>query len=200
MIARLPALLATTLLLSAPAAFAGHGEGGEIMKLHEEIAALKLDHALNLTRDQARTLLPMLKERQAAQEQKRLAHEQAKPAMIATLTKARDELKATGTVSDGTQKALDAAHGQAFAQMREDGQRFHQQVKALLTPQQIDAVKALRFGPGPGAFEHAGMGPAGGFGGGEEGAHPMQKMMKGMVLHHMATSPAFIALVEARAR
>ena len=186
--------LAALVLVAAPVAFAGPDH--EVRALHEEIAALKLDHALNLTRDQARAMLPLLRARVADMEQMHQAREQARPALVAALTQARDELKANGVVSDQTEKALQAAHGSDFAQMREKGMQFHQQAKQILTPQQLEAVKALKLGPGH-PMGGAPMGE-GGFGGASEGQpHPM---MKGMFLHHLATSPAFLALVEARAR
>jgi hypothetical protein len=196
------------LLLVVPAlAFAA--PSAEEMALHQEIAALKLDRALNLSAQQAKALLPLLRQQAVVVQQMKTQHEQAKPAVLAALTRARDELKSTGTVSAQTEQAIRDAHGgmQGHGQFKQ----FHEQVKQILTPQQIESVKGLRLG----AMQHGPMMEGGGFGGGwgegeREAVAPRPGMAagkgggrhfgKGMFLHRVATSDAFIALVEARAR
>src|SRR5439155_25372165 len=76
-----------------------------LMSLRQEIAALEVDHTLNLTHDQAVALLPMLQNAAAQVKARRDAMEQAKPALIATLTQARDELRSTGAISAASRQA-----------------------------------------------------------------------------------------------
>jgi hypothetical protein len=197
-------LLPLSLLVVPALAFAGPST--EVMALHQEIAALKLDRALNLSAQQAKALLPLLKQQAAAVQQMKAQREQAKPAVLAALTRARDELKATGTVSAQTEQAIRDAHGG----MAGHGQfkQFREQVKQILTPQQIESAKGVKLG----AVAHGPMmegGFGGGFGGGwgegereEVAARPGKggHFGKAMFMHRVATSDAFIALVEARAR
>jgi len=169
----LASLLAASVVLAQP--------DPQIQSLHQEIAALELDHALNLTPAQARTLLPLLRERAAAQKQHAAQRETQKGALVAALTKKRDELRATGTVSPQTAEALRQFHAGMAPQ---EGKAFREQLHATLTPEQREAVKNLK---GPGGR------------GDQEGEHGGKG--RGMFMRHRAmTSDAFVALVEARAQ
>lgn len=201
------------LLLSA---FAFASPHDEVASLRQEIAALKLDRALNLSAQQARTLLPLLKQQAVTVQQMKAQREQSKPALVAALTKARDELRATGQVSAATQDSIRQARGGGMMAGHGQFKQFREQVKQILSPQQLEAVKSVRLeAVEMPAGMRGGMARApemeGGFGGGwgepERGAAAegaglggRGHFMKGMFLHHVATSDAFIALVEARAR
>jgi hypothetical protein len=159
----------------------------EVMALHQEIAALKLDRALNLTQAQARALLPLLRERAAAFEQMKAQREQNRPAMIAALTRARDELRSTGAISSQTEELLRQTRGEPpHAQMKQ----FREKVMQVLTPEQLEAAKNLRL------EALAARPEPGGFGGREHEEH----FGKMGLLHHVAFSETFVGLVESRAR
>lgn len=190
--------------LSAP--ILGFGADPEIQKLHREIAAAKLDRALNLTHDQAGALLPLLKEAQKLHGELRADHERRRPEVIRALTTVRDEITRTGTVSEASRKALLDARGVGtHKETREKMKALHEKAKQLLTPEQksrmrdlnvrpIDDLGELAGGSGPEDDKESGPhhGPPGGRGPHLNRRHRMVLMI--------ATSPEFVALVEARAR
>ena len=197
-----------------PAAIAFAETDKDILALRLEIAALQADHALNLTRDQAKALLPLLREGAAEAKQIKAEHEGSRAALLAALTKARDELKATGTVSEGTRELVGAAHGSAQLKnhMAKLGD-LRAKAKQILTPAQVEALHAAPFGLSLGIGPEGGFAGHGGVGGGFGGEFGMEEgaaqgprhgrgpgLMRHMILGHVVTSDAFIALVEARAR
>jgi Skp family chaperone for outer membrane proteins len=90
----------------------------EVVALRTEIAALELDRALALTPEQARSLLPLLQKGAAEAQSLRARLEQADPALLAALTRARDELRAGGPVSDASRQAIAAARKGEFGEAR----------------------------------------------------------------------------------
>jgi hypothetical protein len=189
-------LLAAALLAapSTPAAAATPRE--EVRALRVEIAALQLDRALNLTPAQARALLPVLQDAAGRARALRDQREAAAPGLAAVLTRARDELRATGSVSDATRLALAEARGPR-RHLREQLQDFRARVRAILSPEQLRALAAAPSwtGPGPGS------GPAGAMPGGppvgqgKGGRGPQRRWVVARVL----VSDPFLVLVQARA-
>ena len=120
----------------------------EVQKLRQEIGALKLDHALAPTRDQARALLPLLKEAQQAAEQLRADADKRRPAMLKALTAVRDDLRRTGVVSDASANALkDARSDLNLKQTRERLKELRQKARSILTVEQFEKLK--NFDPAP---------------------------------------------------
>jgi hypothetical protein len=173
-------MLAITLALLPLSALAASGDG--IHALRQEIAALQADRALNLTADQARTLLPILQGAAADAQSRRAA---TKSALTAALTQARDDLRAGGAISPATQQALVAARKDAWSGMQQQNQLLRQQVTQVLTPEQVQALRQARFGMGP-AWSNSQKGK------GRGAAHRMASM-------RTLTSDAFLALLQARA-
>jgi Spy/CpxP family protein refolding chaperone len=166
----------------------------DVRALRQEIAALELDHALQLSATQAKALLPVLQTASAQIQAFKAQRQAANPALVAALTQARDELRATGTVSDATRQAVKAARGDSFAGAHEQMQSLRQQIHAILTPEQIQALRTAHLGVGgPGAAPDAGpmAEPHRGHGG--------HGFMKQMAVLHTLTSAPFLALVQARA-
>ena len=149
MIAR-SALAALLLLATAPASARPLAPSPEVAALRAEIAALQVDRALALTPDQARALLPVLRQAAAQVQAFRARVESPDPALVAALTRARDELRAGGTVSGSTQEAMREARQAGMAARRGEGQALRTQALAILTPAQLQALKAVRLGIGPG--------------------------------------------------
>lgn len=181
----------------------------ELQRLRQEIAAAKLDRLLDLNRDQARQLLPLLKEGQALLEQARAEQAKRKPQVAAALTQIRDEIRTNGVASEAAMSALKQARG--------DGQRkeihvkmraLREKARAITTPDQI--ARLAQFDPRP-AGRHLEADESG-YGGPDQGPGAGPGHRRGMrhggpmggrhQRHAMATvvSPEFIALVEARAR
>jgi hypothetical protein len=148
--ARLPVLAALLALAALPARGATPQE--EVHALRQEIAALQVDRALNLTPAKARELLPILEEGAARAREARAAREAAAPSLVAALARARDDLRATGSVSDATRQAIAAARGPA-ASLRPEFEALRARVRAVLSPEQLQALKTapLWIGRGPGA-------------------------------------------------
>jgi len=189
----LPFLAVLLPLAALPARAATPQE--EVRALRQEIAALQVDHALNLTPAQAGALLPLLEQGAAYAREARAVREAATPSLVAALVRARDELRATGSVSDATRQALAAARGPGAA-LRPELQALRARVKAILSPEQLQALRSapLWIGPGPGAGgAMAGPGPGSGPG---RGAHGPPR--RGLVARVLVSDP-FVALVRARA-
>ncbi len=192
---RIALVLAVLLPAATFAAAPGPGMGRagtpdpEIQKLHKEIAAAKLDRTLNLTKDQARTLLPLLKEAAALREQIKGQREARRADVIRALTAVRDDIQKTGVASEASQRALDEARNGKVKELREKKRAINQKIREVLTPEQRE--KLQEFNPRP--VERAGKG---GFGGRDEdaGGKPGRKALR------VAASPEFLTLLEARAR
>jgi hypothetical protein len=197
MIAR-SAIAAILLLASAPASARPLAPSPEVAALRAEIAAIQVDRALALTPEQARALLPVLRQAAAQVQAFRARVESPDPALVAALTRARDELQAGGNVSESTQEAMRGARQAGMASWRGEGQALRTQALAILTPAQLQALKAVRLGIGPGP---RGPGGPGGPGGDEAGpgAGPGRGGRR-LVLLGVLTSDPFLSLVEARAR
>ena len=201
-------LAAALVLVAAFAAFAAEGRPPspppEIAALREEIAALQVDRALALSPDQARALLPVLTRAAAEVQAARTRIESPDPALVAALARARDELAATGAVSDGTRAAVRAAERGRLGGRRGEGQAIRRDVMAILTPAQLAALRTvpLGLGPdargaGPGGMKRAAIGGPGGApraGGAGPGAG------RRLLLLGVLTSTYFRNLVEARGR
>ena len=184
--------LAALLLLSASTASARpFAPNPEVAALREEIAALQVDHALDLTQAQARALLPLLQQAATQVEAARARMEGPNPALVAALTQARDELRAGGSVSASTQKAIRDARRAAMPAGRGEAQAIRKQALAILTSAQVRALQSVKLGAGtgrggPDADRGAGMGRGGG--------------MRRLVMLGVLTSPRFLSLLEARTR
>jgi len=198
-LALMVALLFSVAAQAAPAT--PSGPEAEVHKLRQEIAAAKLDRTLDLNRDQARTLLPLLKEAAQLRDQLKAGHDKRLPELTRALTLVRDDLRKTGVVSDASQKALQEARGGAATkELREKLRALHKQAKQVLTADQVSRLKD--FDPSPIPGEDMGFGgdaekaEKGGRGHHGHGGHGggMHKVIK------LVTGPEFIALVEVRAR
>lgn len=120
----------------------------EISRLHHEIAAAKLDKLLELSRDQARDLLPLLKEAQQIREQLRTQRKGHRKEIIAALTRVRDDIRASGEVSSGAKEALKEAHGdRPFLQAHQKMDGLRQKIRKVLTADQKENLR--KFDPRP---------------------------------------------------
>jgi hypothetical protein len=155
---------------------------GDVRGIRQEIAALQIDRAMNLSQDQARALLPFL-QGAATDADTRLSASRAQ--LVAALAQARDELRAGGAVTDATRQALAAARKDAWSGMRQQGQALRQQVMQILTPEQVQALRQAHLGIGPAAGQ-AMNGKAHGAG-------------RRLLFMRTLTSDAFLALLQARA-
>ncbi len=183
------AALAALLLASAlPAQARPFTPPDEVVALRTEIAALQLDRALALTPDQARSLLPLLQKGAAEAQSIRARLETADPALVAALTRARDELRSGSPVSEATRQAIAAARKGELGDARGELRSLRTQALAILTPAQVEALRTVQLGAGP--EMHAGSPVA------AHGRGPGRRLVMGRVL----TSDAFLALVQARAR
>lgn len=187
------ALAALLVLAATPALARPLAPAPEVQALREEIAALQVDRALALTPDQARALLPVLRETATQVQAFRARVESPDPALVAALTRARDELRAGGAVSEGTQAAVRDARRAGMAGRRGEGPALRQQALAILTPAQVEAMKTVQLGVGP----RFGRGPGGE---GSPGAGPVRGGGRRLMLLGVLTSDPFLSLVEARAR
>lgn len=193
-------IAAAVLLLSAalPAAARPVTPSPEVAALREEIAALQVDRALALTPEQARVLLPVLQQAAAQVQAMRARAEAAQPALVAALTKARDELRAGGAITPETEQAIRQARGAAWQGGRGEGQAIRKQVLAILTPAQLKALESVRLGAGPGRGPGLpGAGPQGEPG---QAAGKGRGFLRRLVLVGVLTSDPFLSLVSARAR
>jgi hypothetical protein len=198
--ARLPVLAALLALAALPARAATPRE--QLHALRQEIAALQVDRALNLTQAQARALLPVLEEGAVRARDARAAREVAAPGLVAVLTTARDELQATGAVSDATRQALVALRAPRAARAPE-AHALRARVQAILSPEQRQALRTvpLWIGPGPGGAPGVGgsgtgiAAPEAGAATPREGRGPGRR---GLVARVLVSDP-FLALLRARA-
>jgi hypothetical protein len=173
-------MMVMTLALLPVSAFAT--PAGDVRAIRQEIAALQIDRAMNLSQNQARALLPVL-QGAATDADTRLSASRA--TLVAALTQARDELRAGGAVTDATHQALAAAQKEGWSGMRQQGQALRQQVMQILTPEQVQALRQAQLGIGPAAG-----GPVKGK------AHGAGRRLLFMGTF---TSDAFLALLQARA-
>ena len=191
----LAALLIPSAALAAPPKTTG--PDAELHKLRAEIAAAKLDQLLNLTKDQAKALLPVLKEGLQVREQLKAEHERRHPEIVKALTAVRDDILKNGAVSEANRKGLQDARGDtALKDAREKAKSLHQKARDILTPEQRERMR--EFDPRP-------LGGEGreGFGGDEmegRGGHHKGMGPKFHKVLKVASSAEFVALVEARAR
>jgi len=140
-------VLALACVLSPVTALAA--PSSQVKALWQQIAALKLDQALNLSQQQAQALLPEI---QAAQAQVQAFKNQlvtSEPARVAALTQAVADLKATGTVAASTVQALQTARGSSFASLRQNLKSCWQQARQILTASQSEALRTLTLGISP---------------------------------------------------
>jgi hypothetical protein len=197
------AAVALLLLLASPASAASgpFAPSPEVKALRLEIAALQLDRALALTPDQARALLPILQQAAGQVQAVRARAEAAQPALVAALTRARDELREGGAISPATQQAIREARGGVMAGAGREGKTLRQQALAILTPAQLQAMRTVKLGAGPG-FPGAGSDhPAAPRDDqGAPGAGPGRGALRRVVMLGVVTSDPFLALVAARAR
>ncbi len=94
----LAGLLVPAAALAAPA--------DPLRDLRLEVAALQIDHALDLSPKQAQALLPVLEEARASAAALKARREAALPAVEAALRQAIADLKANGVVSAATVQAM----------------------------------------------------------------------------------------------
>jgi hypothetical protein len=190
MIAR-PALAALFLLVAAPAAARPLAPSPEVAALRTEIAALQVDHVLALSPDQARALLPVLQQAAAQVQAFRARVEAANPALVAALTRARDELRAGGPVSPETAQAIRDARRSGMAPDRDAGKALRAQAVAILTPAQVQSLRSVPLGAGPGFPDGKAR---------MDGAGPGKGGGRRLLMLGVLTSDPFLALVAARAR
>ena len=177
----------TAILALAPAAGAlAANSADDVRALRTEVAALQLDRALNLTRDQAQALLPVLQNASAQAKARRAQVEASRPALAAALSQAVADLKSTGSISPATQQALAAARGTGFATARADMKVLRAQVEQILTPQQVQALKSAPL--------WAKSAPDAGVPAAKAGHGPGRRFA---VLRTLTSDP-FVALVQAR--
>jgi len=186
---RLRALALTCTLIPASALAAPNSQ---VLALRQEIAALQLDHTLNLSKQQAQALLPEIQEAKAKVEAFKSQMTASEPARVAALTQAVADLKATGTISDSTAQALQAAGPGSAGTLRQNLKSFWEQARQVLNSSQLQSLKTVRLGAGQ-PPSGADMGtPGRGPGGHGHFAHRF------FVLHTFL-SDAFVSLLQARA-
>ncbi len=158
----------------------------DIQALRQQIVALQLDHALNLTQPQAQALLQLLQDARSQVDAAKTQRAASQPALIAALEQAVTDLKTTGAISASTTQAIVAARGTPSA-MRGNLRAVWQQARALLTPGQLEALETTQLGiSSPPRQDDAHRGRSHAF------ARRFQVV-------HAALSDAFLALVQARA-
>jgi hypothetical protein len=81
-----------------------------------------------------------------------------------------------------------------MAGRRGEGPALRKQALAILTPVQLEALKSVRLGIGPGFRDGESPGE------GSPGAGPMRGGGRRLLMLGVLTSDAFLSLVEARAR
>lgn len=161
---------------------------GQVQALHQQIAALQLDHALNLTQQQAKSLLPIVQEARSKIQAVKSQLAASEPARVAALTQAVTDLKNNGAVSESTIQALQAARP-APGTLRDDLRPLWQQGRQILTPDQLNALHAVRLGvAAPASGANGGTGPRMG----HRGARRFAIM-------RTVLSDDFLALLQARA-
>jgi hypothetical protein len=158
-----------------------------ILSLRQEIAALNVDHALNLTKDQAVALLPILRDAADSAKARRAAAEASNPALVTALTHARDEMRSNGTISDATQQEIAAARTSNAGTKPQ----LRTQLQQILTQDQLTALKSLK--PAVAQQQPAQQSN------GQSSTTGKPAGRRGFFLYRAMTSDAFISLVQARA-
>jgi hypothetical protein len=194
------------LLAILPFSSAMAAPDADIHGVEQEIAAIQLDRALNLTHAQAASLLPILNDAASKVAARQAAFASAKPQLLAALTQARDELRSTGTISDATKQALAAAHPSPEGDIRTGFKDLRAKVGQVLTPAQEGALESTQLGLRPAMPEHAcpmGMGGEMGMGPGMHTGKGMGMGMhrpgKGFFAWRTLLSDPFLKLLQARA-
>jgi len=118
----------------------------QIRPLQQQIAALQLDHALNLTQQQAQALLPLLQSAKTQLQALKTQWTSSEPALVAALTQAVSDLKANGTISVSTVQAVQAARTGTPGVFRQDIKSFWQQAKQVFNASQLQALKTAPLG------------------------------------------------------
>jgi len=181
------ALALTCALLPASALAA---PTSQVVALRKQIAALQLDHALNLTRVQAQALLPQIQDAKARVEALESQMAASEPARVAALTQAVADLKATGTLSDSTVQALQAARPSSAGTLRQDMKSFWQQARQVLTNGQLQELKTVRLGVGQ---------PSSGVGPSTTGRDGYRHFARRFFVLRTFLSDEFVSLLQARA-
>lgn len=117
----------------------------ETQGLRQQIAALQIDHALNLSQQQAQAVLPLLQNAKAQVQAFEAQRAAAQPALDAALTQAVSDLKSTGTIAASTAKSVEAARP-SMQTLRQDLRSTWQQVRQILTPAQLSALRSAQLG------------------------------------------------------
>ncbi len=196
--ALLPLAAALLAFPAVPAAARPVTPDPEVAALRGEIAALQVDRALSLSPEQARALLPVLRKAAAEVQSFRDRMAAPDPALVAALTRARDELRAGGAVTPATQDAIRQAFRARWKGDRGEARALRDQAFAILTPAQVASLRSVRLGVGAGPAP--GAGPDDGAPGAGPGRGPGRGMGRRLLLLGVLTSDPFLALVEARAR
>ncbi|MFN7132044.1 MAG: hypothetical protein ACK4N5_08170 [Myxococcales bacterium] len=184
-------LLTAVLALVPLAAFAGAPEHADpdVQKVHREIAALKLDKSLNLSREQAQALLPILEQADRLKADMHAERKKQKPEILRAMEQAREELRRDGKVSPATRQAMrQARSGPGHDALRDRAKELIKQAQTVLTPEQRQVVQT--FNPREGGADEAHAGPRHG---------KQRRGGKGLALK-VALSPEFRELLKARAR
>ena len=169
---------------AASALGAPPGDGSEIRRLQLEIAVAKLDRTLNLTRDQARALLPPLQEVCALRSRLRAEQGEHRLELVKALTAVRDDLVRTGVVCEPSRKSLQSARGASMERdLRAAIHALLQKTEDVLNPNQ--KARLRRFDPRAIAPD------------GNTQVRTSDTLRKTVLA---ALSPQFTRLIEARAR
>ena len=158
----------------------------DVQALRQQVAALQLDHALNLSAQQAQALLPLLQGAKAQVQAFQAQRTAAQPALATALSQAVNDLKSSGAVSAATAQAVSAARP-ANGALKESLRSFWQQARQVLTSDQLQALRTTPLGVAPVASAPAD-GPDG-------RAGPARRFH----VMHVVLSDAFLSLVQARA-
>jgi hypothetical protein len=178
------AILVPTAAIAGTTSPAKSGED-ELKTLRREIAAAKLDRQLDLSRDQARAMLPVLKEAVQLKGQMRAEHERRRPEIARALSSVRDDYLRVGQVSDADRKGLQEARGDsALKDTKEQMRGLRQRIRGMLTPDQKARLREFDASPLDGGRRHFQDER------GERRARPMKTLL----------SAEFAGLVEGRAR
>ena len=162
---------------SAIPLFAFAAPDPQLMALRQQVAALQVDHALNLTQQQAQALLPLLQNAKAQVQAFQAQRRAAQPSLVAALTQAVTDLKSSGSISTATTAAVNAAR--PTPSTTGAGLRSWQQAKQVLTTEQLQALSTVQLGVP------------------RDGSTPSPKRRFRMM--HVLVSDSFISLVQARA-
>ncbi|MFN7975069.1 MAG: Spy/CpxP family protein refolding chaperone [Acidobacteriota bacterium] len=124
------------------------GAPTSVDRIHHQIAAKMLFDGLKLTADQKTALSAKLDEIRTAHESRMQDRPGDDPELVAAMTAARDEVYATGRISDATkQKLVDLhqAHRQSREAARDAGGRpdFKADIEKILTPEQVEYFKSF---------------------------------------------------------